>query len=174
MTIHKITIEDATGLLTYFQTLVAVDTKRVERPEDVAKITLENEKAWISSRIDDEAQKEMFVLCLKDEQGNIVAEGEVERKKRWIERHIAEIRFGVLPGYESKAKSMVEQLLNTAQQNGLETLFYFHLKTQTQGINIMKALGFKEIGTIEKYYKLNDKKYIDRVYLSKNIQKDAT
>lgn len=169
MPITHITTADAERLLSYFQTLVRVDPKRVERPADVAKISLENEVAWIESRIADEALGEMFVLCAKDHAGNVVAEGEIERKKRWIERHVAEIRFGVLPGYEAIAKEMVEQLIATAKQHGLEILFYFHLETQASGIEIMKQVGFEEVGTIKNYYKLSATESVNRVYLSKHI-----
>lgn len=169
MEITKISVTDAEQLLNFFRKLVEFDTKRVERAEDVAKITLENEKNWIQSRIADEEKQEMFVLCAKDKNGDIVAEGEVERKKRWIERHVAEIRFGVLPGFEKVAKEMVEQLIQIASKNDLEVLFYFHLQTQQSGITIMKELGFSEVGSIKNYYKLSGNSYVDRLYFSKQL-----
>lgn len=169
MLIAKMKLEQAESLLHYFKELVATDPKRVERPQDVAKITLEAERSWIQARIEDEKQKEMFVLCVEDGTGNVVAEGEVERKKRWIERHVAEIRFGVLPGHELAAKQMVAELIGTAKENGLEVLFYFHLKSQTTGIQIMKDLGFEEMGVLANYYKLASGEYVDRVFLSKQL-----
>jgi RimJ/RimL family protein N-acetyltransferase len=169
MLIKKLWVQDAAALLNYFKDLVTLDTKRVERPEDVAKITIENEVSWIKSRIEDETKGEMFVLCMKDENDQIIAEGEVERKKRWIERHVAEIRFGILPAYTQHAKTLVQQLIDLAKENGIEILFYFHLESQVAGIETMKQLGFKEIGIIENYYKLQNKDYVNRVYLSKNI-----
>lgn len=169
MNIRKIKLEDAEQLLSYFRKLVELDPKRVERPQDVAKITLEMEVEWIKARIEDEQKDEMYVLCMETENGEIIAEGEVERKKRWIEPHVAEIRFGVLPGYEEHAKDMIEQLIQTAQAKDIKILSYFHLETQTKGIQLMKKLGFEEMGIIKDYYKLNENEFVDRIYLVKYI-----
>lgn len=107
----------------------------------------------------------MFVLCC-EANGKIVAEGEVERKKRWIERHVAEIRFGVLPSYETEAYQMIKQLMQIAKKNEIEVLIYFHLVTQKSGLNIMNKAGFKIFGTLKNYYK-RKKEYINRVYMMK-------
>jgi len=164
MTIRKIKIGDSDLLLKYLNNLVALDTQRVDRPEDAGKITKENEEKWIEQRLAREEKKEIFVLCGLNESGEIVAEGEIERLPRWIERHVAEIRFGVLPGHEKIAEKIAEELIKTAKNNGIEILTYFHLETQKNGIDIMKGLQFTLMGVIKKYYKRGEE-YINRIYL---------
>ena len=101
MAIRKMKKEDSQGMLEFFRELVIVDQERVERSSDVARIDLATEETWIESRIKKEEEKEMAALVLERE-GKIVAEGEIERLQRWIERHVAEIRFGMLPGNEDE------------------------------------------------------------------------
>jgi L-amino acid N-acyltransferase YncA len=165
--IRDIGPQDEQALLDYFRTLVRVDPERVERPVDVDKITLESERAWIAKRQADERSGEMFVACAVAD-GRVVAAGEVERAKRWIERHVAEIRFGVLPDYAFVATRLVEELVTRAKANGVEVLIHFHLETQTRGIGVMKECGFEVIGRVPRYYKRGDN-YIDRLYLAKTI-----
>jgi len=168
MIIRKIEKNDSELLLKFFSELVAVDPERVERPQDVAKITKEDEEKWIEKKLMQEDNKEIFVLCGFDENGKIVTEGEVERMPRWIEKHVAEIRFGVLPEYGAAAESVLKDLIKTAKDNGIEVLIYFHLATQKRGIEIMEKLGFETFGTIKNYYKREDE-YIDRIYLAKYL-----
>ncbi|MDP3778869.1 MAG: GNAT family N-acetyltransferase [bacterium] len=169
--ITKLDSQYAEKLLSFFKELVKRDPERVERVEDVEKITLENEQAWIQRLIHKEEQGEMIVRVGMDKDV-LVFEGEVERKPRWIERHVAEIRFGMLPNNEAVAKEVISELITQAHVQGIEILFYFHLQTQKAGISILEELGFKEIGKIKNYYKRNDE-YVDRVYLVKNISEQT-
>jgi hypothetical protein len=168
MEIRKIKESDSKLLLNYVKELVETDKERVDRPEDIAKITEDGEKKWIEQRLFREDKKEIFVLCGVDDNGAIVAEGEVERLPRWMEKHVAEIRFGVLPGRGPIAKKIAEELIKIAKNNGIEVLIYFHLKTQKTGLDIMNELEFESMGTIKKYYKRGEE-YIDRVYLVKYL-----
>lgn len=168
MIIRKIQKDDAVNLLKYFNTLVNVDPERVERAEDVAKITLDNEVKWIENQLSKEDNKEIFLLCGLDDNGDIVAEGEVEKLPRWIERHVAEIRFAVLPENNLVAETLIQELFEKAKNNGIEVLLYFHLETQKRGIEIMEKLGFEKMGVVEKYYKRNGD-YIGRIYMVKNL-----
>ena len=165
MTVRKPEIRDAEKLLHYFQELVEKDPERVERPEDAKSLSVQDEKQWIKSLKQKEEQDEIYTLIAESD-GNIVAEGEIERKPRWIERHVAEIRFGMLPGYEDETIEMLNKLMNKTK--GVEVLIYFHLETQKTGIKIMETLGFREAGRIENYYK-KEGDYIDRIYYTKQI-----
>jgi hypothetical protein len=166
--IRKIEIRDSEPLLNFFKELVVSDPERVERPEDVGKITEEMEREWIKQKLVKEDKKDIFILCGLNDEEKMVIEGEVERLPRWIERHVAEIRFGLLPGYESIGEELVKKLIKTAEENRIEILIYFHLETQKTGLEIMKKLGFELMGTVKKYYK-REAEYIDRVYLVKYL-----
>lgn len=168
MAIRKIKIEDSILLLNFFKKLVVLDPERVERPEDVSKITEKMELDWVKKRIAREEKKDIFILCGLNERGEIVAEGEVEKLPRWIERHVAEIRFGLLPGYDSMGEELVKKLIETARDNHIEILTYFHLETQKTGLRIMKNLEFEPMGVIKKYYKRNGE-YVNRAYLVKYL-----
>lgn len=170
MEIRKIKKDDAANLLKYFTQLVNTDPERTERPEDVNKITEDAERLWIESRLDKEDKKEFFALCVSNDNGNIVAEGEIEKMPRWIEKHVAEIRFAMLPDVDfiEATKNMIGELIKKAKENDIKVLLYFHLKTQKRGIEIMQDLGFEELGVVKNYYKRGDE-YIDRVYLVKYL-----
>ena len=162
---RRIRPEDSRALLAYFARLTSADPERVERPQDVAQISPEKERIWIQSRIDAENAREMVVRCVES-LGEIVALGEVERLKRWIERHVAEIRFGLLPGHTDAGRELVAGLETEARKIGVEVLIYFHLQTQLTGLEIMRSLGYQEAGRIPRYYK-RETGYVDRVYLMK-------
>ena len=164
--IRKIEKTDRDNLKKYFLELVTVDQERVERPQDAAKISNSDEEKWIESRLIGEEKKEIFTLCGFNDNGAIIAEGEIQRLPRWIERHVAEIRFAVLPGHELIAQQMINELIKKSQENGIEILIYFHLSSQKTGIEIIKKFGFEQFGIIKKYYKKNDR-YIDRLYFVK-------
>jgi len=168
MIIRKIKKSDRDLLLTFFSKLVALSPERVERPSDAKKITKKDEEKWIEKRLIKEKNKDIFVLCGLDENGEIVTEGEVERMPRWIEKHVAEIRFGVLPENEIIAENLLKNLTKTAKENNINILLYFHLETQKKGIQIMKNLGFEKFGVIKKYYK-RENEYINRIYFVKYL-----
>jgi L-amino acid N-acyltransferase YncA len=168
MTVRKITPADAPALLQYFTKLVDIDRERVERPEDVAGITLEMEEKWVTRLLEKEAVGEMVVRLGADDSGTVVVLAEVERKPRWIERHVAEIRFGMMPGYAEVAQHVLEECIGEAKKMGVTELLYFHLATQVRGIEIMKKMGFIEVGRVEKYYNRQGT-YIPRVYLQKSL-----
>ncbi len=165
--IRKIKILDARNLLRYLNKLVEFDRERAERVEDVKKIKIDDEIDWIKVRLESERKKEMFVLCCEIN-GEIVSVGEVERSKRWIDRHVAEIRFGALLGYEDVVIQMLNQLVKKAKKNGVKVLVYFHLVSQKIGLSIMKRLGFYKVGIIKNYYKRRGE-YVDRIYMAMSL-----
>ena len=168
MIIRKIEVGDKESLLNFFKKLVELDPERVERSEDVEKITEEMEEEWIKQRLIKEDNSDIFVLCGLDDNGEIVVEGEIERSPRWIEKHVAEIRFGVLPGHDSVAEELLKKLIEIAKENNIEILTYFHLETQKTGLKIMEKLGFESMGKVKNYYK-RGAEYIDRIYLVKHL-----
>jgi hypothetical protein len=159
---------DAEALLAYFRRLVAEDPERVERPEDASRLTVEDERQWIASRETAERAGEMSVLCIEEER-RIVAVGEVERMRRWIERHVAELRFGCLPDRIELALPLVEQLVLRAEAMGIEVLVYFHLATQARGLEVVRRAGFEECGRIPGYYRKSEGD-IDRVYFTRRVR----
>lgn len=167
MQVRRPELADAGKLLIFFEKLVKADPERVERMKDVKRLDVEKEREWIQQRLSGEKTQELFALVAEVD-AEIVAEGEVERLKRWPERHVAEIRFGSLPGQEGVAFQIIEQLAHIAQKNGIEVLVFFHLSTQQREITIMQKAGFREVGRIKGYYK-REGEYTDRVYMTKQL-----
>lgn len=165
--IRKIKVSDAKNLLIFLNKLVKFDPERAERPEDIKEIRINAEINWIKDRLRLENKKEMFVLCC-EVNGEIVFVGEVEKSKRWIDRHVAEIRFGALPGYEDAVIRALNQLIKKAKKNRIKVLVYFQLVSQKIGLPIMKKIGFYQAGIIKNYYKRRGE-YIDRVYMAMSL-----
>src|SRR5579871_6556960 len=166
-TFRQLRLDDAGSLLAFFRQLVAQDPERVERLEDVARMSLADETKWIEARLPHQSPVRLYALCCEVD-GRIVAEGEFERQPRWIERHVAEIRFGVLPDFVHVASSLVDRLVAAAQAVGIEVLVYFHLATQARGLHLMEGAGFKVVGQLKNYYKRGSE-YVDRIYLTRQV-----
>lgn len=154
-------------LLQYFKELVVLDDQRVERPEDVAKISLVDEQRWIDSLIQRTVKQEGVSFCIKSSEG-VIGVGEVERRPRWIERHVGEIRFGIFPLHKLEGKLLVDALVSGAKEIGITILYYFHLQSQVQGIEIMLESGFSPAGRIKNYYKVGGG-YVDRIFLERSL-----
>ncbi|WP_416772905.1 GNAT family N-acetyltransferase [Pseudomonas sp. RHF3.3-3] len=161
-------VQDAESLLSFFIRLVGEDSERVERSEDVSLLTQSMEEAWVGQLIEKEHDGEGIAICVLDESSAIVGLGEVERRSRWIERHVAEIRFGLLPGYHAQGVALIELLQQRARGIDIEVLYYFHLATQRQGIEVVRSCGFEYSGSIPDYYK-KEGIYISREFYSKRI-----
>lgn len=161
-------VADAEKLLRYFSTLVEKDTNRVERIDDVRKISIKMEEDWISSLLLKQSEGAYAARCVYNSLGEIIGLGEIEKRPRWIERHVAEIRFGLLPDNFISGIDLIRTLEGLACDMGVEVLYYFHLRTQQQGLDIMKECQYKEAGVIENYYKIGET-YVDRIYLQKKI-----
>jgi len=166
MQIRRIKPSDSQKLLDYFINIVQLDPQRVERYKDVITLTVQDEIHWIEQRIKSEQSKEMVVLCCEIE-NQIVAVGEVERKKRWIERHVGEIRFAVLPAYKKLAFHLLEKLIEKSKNIEIEVLIYFHLSSQLNGIELVEMFDFAKMGTVPNYYKLENGTYVNRLYYYK-------
>jgi len=159
---------DADRLLSYFCQLVELDSERVERCEDAQLLNHEKEVKWIEGLLKKEQAGDAIALCVLNEQSTIVGLGEVERRPRWIERHVAEIRFGLLPDHADAGIALVNLLEQQAKGIGIELLYYFHLASQSQGITVIEACGFDFSGVLPSYYKKGGA-YIDRVLYAKKI-----
>ncbi|WP_017255025.1 hypothetical protein [Pseudomonas tolaasii] len=153
------------ALLSYFHTLVQLDNKRVERAEDVAKLSLADEQRWINTLTQRTVNREGASFCIKID-NDVIGLGEVERKPRWIERHTAEIRFGILPGYKPEGKLLVSALVAAARDIDITTLYYFHLESQAQGIEIITESDFNYAGKLRNYYK-QGAHYLDRLFFER-------
>jgi hypothetical protein len=165
---RKPEVSDAAGALSFFLKLVVQDTQRVERFEDVSKLTMLDEIAWLENlakRIDRDEMRSVIGVNADEE---IVMLGEIERRPRWVEKHVAEIRFGLLPSHQVEGAKLVLLLEELAKELKIEVLIYFHLETQQIGLEIMRQSGFVECGRIEKYYKMPSH-YVDRIFMMKNI-----
>ncbi|TFY85347.1 N-acetyltransferase [Pseudomonas nabeulensis] len=168
MKCEKLSPTDADALLRFFCQLVDQDSERVERPEDALQLDHDKEVAWINGLLEKERAGEVAALCVLNDEAVIVGLGEVERRPRWIERHVAEIRFGLLPGCLDEGCELVRQLEQRATFMGIELLYYFHLATQSQGIAVLEACGFELSGELPGYYK-KEQGYVDRVFYSKTL-----
>jgi hypothetical protein len=85
---------------------------------------------------------------------------------------VAELRFGLLPGHVEAGKYLVWRLESIANEMEIRLIYYFHLATQHQGLQVMQDSGYSPVGRLENYY-FKDGIYIDRVYLSKKLDHET-
>ena len=84
--------------------MVTTDPERVEQIDKVGKLTIGEEIRWLLCILEKMKSGNYYTLCLRGSDDMLLGFGEIERKQRTIERHVAELRFGLLPGYVEARK----------------------------------------------------------------------
>ncbi len=166
MKIRLIEPDDAKKLMVFFGKLVSEDPNRAETLQDVQARTIEKENGRTLQRISDNESDECISLVISNDE-NIYGDCEIKRLKRLVDRHVGELSFGILTGFEDYGKQMIDGLLQKAKEIGIELVYFVHLESQVRGIKLVSELGFQQSGKIDKYYKLENKNYISRVIYTK-------
>ena len=161
-------LSDAQDLLKFVKCLVTIDTERVEQIDKVDKLTIKDEVQWLSVILEKMKSGNYHTLCLRDSNNLLLGFGEIECRPRAMEKHVAELRFGLLPSYVEAGKYLVQSLENIARTMAIKLIYYFHLATQHQGLQVMQNSGYSHAGCLEGYY-LKEGIYIDRIYLAKQL-----
>jgi hypothetical protein len=100
-------LSDAQNLLDFFKHLVTVDLERVEQLDKVGKLTLEDEIQRLSSILEKMEFGNHNTLCLRGSDDILLGFGEIERRPTVMERHVAELWFGLLPDHIEEGMHLV-------------------------------------------------------------------
>lgn len=159
--IRQPNILDSEKLMIWFNKLIDEEWGIAEKE----KMTIENETKWLNERLKS-VKKGESIFLIQEENNEIIACASLERLKRYIDKHVAELSFGVLKGYENKTNELMEQAIEKSKEKKIKVLIYYILACNERFIDIMKGAGFNEVGKISNFY-LKNGKYIDRVIMQK-------
>lgn len=159
LTIRRLMLEDMEKVTLWFNRLVDEQPGIVESTK--AKSLTDN------SFIEDQValMEEGRFFCLVATYGaEIVAKVDVKPLKRTVDRHIAELSFGVLREYREAGVALLKEVVRQARAGGLKGLLYYVMSCNTLFQEIFKAVDFVKCGVIPRFYHVDDT-YWDRVIL---------
>lgn len=138
-----------------------------------------DEKPWIveNSRVDPEnnpfleeqiksAKDRKSIALIMKSDDKVVAKIDIKPLSREVDKHVGEVSFGVLKGYDKESIDLVKEGCKRAKQLGLKVLIYYILDKNKRFISIIQKAGFRKACRIRRFYKKNQR-YYDRVILEK-------
>jgi len=162
-TIRKMRVTDAAALAKWFNKFVDQDVGVVENFHVNSKQEESYIKDMLAKEKTGEASCRLILL-----NGRIVGKADLLPLKRYIDKHVAEISFGILMGESEMGITLLAELEKIAIKEGLEQIIYFILSNNEYFIKIFSSLGYKEVGRIKNFYK-KESSYFDRVILQKEL-----
>ncbi len=105
----------------------------------------------------------VYVACLDDPDGPLVAEGSVNRLGPKLVRHVAGLEVGVHPDHQERGlgRAICEVLIDTARLAGVERLQLYVRADNPRAIGLYRALGFEHEVLRKRFVKLPDGSYVD-------------
>jgi L-amino acid N-acyltransferase YncA len=161
-TIKVIEKEDIKATSEWFNKLVD------EKPGIVENFKVDpKDNPFLEEQVDLVKKGKMITLIMKVE-GKVVSKIDVKPLPRNVDKHVGEVSFGALKGYDKESEELVKMAIEKVKSLGLKVLIYYIFDTNKRFISIMEKAGFKKVGKIDNFYKI-DNKYIDRIIFQKQI-----
>lgn len=148
--------EDAYALLEFLK-IVGGETDNLSFGAEGVPMGLENEKSYLSSQVGSADN----VQYLAKHNGEIVGTASLNRKPRRMS-HRGEIGISLKKAYWGLgiASSMMERILEFAQDNGFEQLDLEVRSDNDRAIRLYEKFGFQKLCTFPAFFKINGQ-YID-------------
>lgn len=167
VTIQSCNVEDAEELLKTVKTYLA-DSEYIPIKPDEFSISLENEKLWIRSFL--ENNNSLLLIAKKGNKiiGNIDLTGNQKR----VLKHTAVIGMGILKEYRNKGlgTALLRKGIEWAKQNPvLEILWLQVYANNVAGVTLYKNAGFGVNGIQKKFFKIKENIYFDNVIMSLDV-----
>lgn len=159
--IETLELKHAQLLADWFNTFVDQDLGVVEN----FHVTVESEEKYIRdylANLQNGEASSYVVLCNKI----IVGKTDIRPLSRYIDKHVVELGFGVLKEHPEAGKQLLQFVGEEIKKRGFEVALYFILARNHYFRDIFKAVGFKEVGEIIKFYKIKED-YDNRIILEK-------
>ena len=162
--IRPVTIEDAENLLNVHKQVVKEVHFLNAEPEDVAKITIEEEKQWLQRNID--SKNVCMLLCEVD--GEVVGSCSVEFNDKVKTKHYGNIGIQIIADYCSHGigTKMFEAMIQEGKRRKKTLLTLSFLEGNKRGRGLYEKMGFRIVGMIPNRICLNNE-YITLYYMEK-------
>lgn len=159
LAIRKLMLADMEKVTLWFNRLVDEQPGIVEN----TKVEPLTANSFIKNQV--ALMEEGRLLCLVATCGTkIVAKVDVKPLERTVDRHIAELSFGVLREHRDAGIALLKEAVRQARDRGLKGLLYYVMSCNTLFQEIFEAVGFVKCGVIPRFYRVDDT-YWDRVIL---------
>lgn len=164
------TKEDAAMLIQYLRTTCG-ETPFLSKEEDEVQITLEEEREFICQM--NISEHSVMILAFLDGEfvGNCSFSGNnIKRQKHRVSMGIALFQKYTGMGI---GKIMVEKLLQTAKEKGVEQMELEVAAENERAVHLYKKLGFQIYGTFPDNRKYKDGTYGDTFWMMKKLIKNS-
>ncbi len=159
--VESLSLKHAQPLTDWFNTFVDQDLGVVEN----FHVTVESEEKYIRdylANLQNGEASSYVVLCNK----TIVGKTDIRPLSRYIDKHVVELGYGVLKEHPEAGKQLLLFIGEVIKKRNFEIILYFILARNHYFRGIFKAVGFKEVGEIIKFYKTKED-YDNRIILEK-------
>lgn len=156
MIIRKMCVEDAKKVLDYLK-IVGGETDNLTFGDEGIGLSLEEEKTFIEKNYNSDNSLNIIIENNEEIIGTLTLS--ISPKKRL--NHSAEIGISVKKDYRNKGigSSLLSEAIKFANNRGLDNIRLNVRSDNTRAISLYKKFGFKKVGTIYRYLKINDKFY---------------
>ncbi len=147
---------DAEGMIEFLK-CVGGETDNLSFSEDTFKISPEKEARFIEKFRS--AEKDIMLVAEAD--GKIIANASVSQNRIARYSHRAELSIAVIREFWGMGvgSALMGRLLSFARENGIAVLYLEVRADNERAIALYKKFGFSEIGTFEKFFKIDGKYY---------------
>ena len=167
ITLRNAELDDAHELLPYLKT-TAEETRNLMREPDECELSIDDEKAFIESYLDDERQLLLIAVVDGKHVGNcaLMSQGELSRFK-----HRGRIGIALYQKYcgQGIGRLLLENVLDVAKKLGYEQVELEVMAGNKQAIALYESVGFINFGTLPKNMKYKDGTYTDAYFMVKQF-----
>ncbi len=162
--IEPLDIKHADPLTNWFNTFVDQDLGVVEN----FHVTVDSERSYIEDYLSTiKTGEPMSYIISHDE--IIVGKVDIRPFSRYIDKHVVELGFGMLKDHPEAGKQLLQFIEEPLKKRNLEVVLYFILARNNYFRELFKLSGFKEVGKIDNFYKV-DEGYDARIILEKILK----
>jgi RimJ/RimL family protein N-acetyltransferase len=159
--------EDAENLIKTVKTYLA-DSEYIPKNSTEFNVTLEQEKSWIKTFLDNE--NSLLLVAVNGNQiiGNLGLTG----GSREAMKHTAVVGMGILKEWRNVGvgTELMKAAIDWAKSNPILELIHLQVYTENKcGISLYKKIGFEENGMLKNYFKQNDT-YYDMLTMSLEVK----
>lgn len=168
VSIREATAADAERLLETVKTYVKENEYLLTTYEEF-DITVEKEREWIQSFIDDESS----LLLVAEHKGRIIGNIDLTGGKRNRIRHTSLIGISLLKEWQNigLGTALFETAIHWARHNSpVELLWLLVVGANTNAMALYRKMGFIETGRQAGYFRLSETRYEDNVTMTLNIK----
>ncbi|WP_165020464.1 GNAT family N-acetyltransferase [Dysgonomonas sp. ZJ279] len=168
VTIREASVSDAEELIVTIREYVE-ESEFIPYIEGEFNPTIEDEKNWIQSFINQENSLLLLALCDNSIIGNISLNG----SQRAMMKHTAGIGIGLLSEWRNQGvgSALFEAMISWAKISELELLWLETYNTNKIGLATYKKYGFEEVGKQKDFIKIASGVYADNVIMTLKIKR---